>query len=317
MVESEPTRCGCLAWQSRAEVQAVVLAYETTAARLDAMGESEKAQDLMNVFLPAFLERGEVAPVWSAHMCLQGSGTALDSPSRSYPSSLPTPSPEEVPLSIAERVAAATSTSQGRRLAEELALAASKQQAEAPTSQKACDGDIEHAPQLASREKPLGSDQMTEKTGQPIEKEFSTMSEQAESVASPDSVSVPLVEVESSRAAEELNPHDSHAEAQVIVRDYAEEEPGEVIAHLRDGDTPADTALGKPGAAMPAEGTRVKSMRNTPTTNLVAEAASEVTRLTSADAARESGMMDASAVKEAVAQVTDKLLNAIEAVEVQ
>ncbi|KAL1520778.1 hypothetical protein AB1Y20_022342 [Prymnesium parvum] len=113
---------------SRAEVQAIVLAYETTAACLEAMGEREKAADLLQVFLPAFLERGEVAPVWSAHMSLQASiaagGAPPDTPDRPFFLGDGTPSPRGVPLSIAERVAAATSTVGGRRFAEELAMEA-------------------------------------------------------------------------------------------------------------------------------------------------------------------------------------------------
>ena len=56
---------------SRAEVQALVLAYERTKTQLESMGEAEKASDLMQVFLPAFLERPEVAPVWNAHVQLE------------------------------------------------------------------------------------------------------------------------------------------------------------------------------------------------------------------------------------------------------
>ena len=55
---------------SRAEVQAMVLAYETTAARLESMGEAEKAADLLQVFLPSFLEGEEVARHTRSHRLL-------------------------------------------------------------------------------------------------------------------------------------------------------------------------------------------------------------------------------------------------------
>ena len=111
---------------SRAEVQAMVLAFEQTAARLEGLGEAEKAGDVLDVFLPSFLERAEVAPVWAAHKELEAAAArevggeakqaALPEPtsgSRTSPgapaSQVPTdgsPTPEECPCpsSLAEAV---------------------------------------------------------------------------------------------------------------------------------------------------------------------------------------------------------------------
>ena len=49
----------------RAEVVALVRSYQAAGRRLSALGEHERASDVINVLLPALLERPEVAAVLS------------------------------------------------------------------------------------------------------------------------------------------------------------------------------------------------------------------------------------------------------------
>ena len=52
-----------LAVPTPGEVKALVVAYEQVAEQLEAMGEVEKAADVLQVLLPAFLQRDGVAAV--------------------------------------------------------------------------------------------------------------------------------------------------------------------------------------------------------------------------------------------------------------
>lgn len=86
---------------SRAEVQAMVLAFEQTASRLETMGEGEKASDLLQIFLPSFLAKEEVSPCLTytqrtSHV--DHTVSQLASPADSFTRPEPLPHPQPRPL---------------------------------------------------------------------------------------------------------------------------------------------------------------------------------------------------------------------------
>ena len=71
------------------EVEVMVMNFRQTASRLEALGESDKANDILHILLPSFLERPEVVAVLS-------SGTVLpSSTSGPMPGSLPEAPPSD------------------------------------------------------------------------------------------------------------------------------------------------------------------------------------------------------------------------------
>mgnify|MGYP006134048443 CR=1 FL=1 len=70
------------------EVEVMVMNFRQTASRLEALGESDKANDIVHILLPSFLQRPEVQAVLS-------SGTVL-------PSSTAGPMPGALPEAVQE-----------------------------------------------------------------------------------------------------------------------------------------------------------------------------------------------------------------------